>query len=328
MNSVVSEFLNTLPKRDRLTVIDARNVTEAVNSALKACLSSEQRPAPRGQPTRERTSALIRIQYPYDNIYINPVRKLNYSFMVAEWLWMTSGMNNADLILPFNSKLGMALDDEKLVFNGAYGPQITEQLEYVIAQLKGDSASRQAIISIWRPRPAKSADIPCTLDFQFLLRGNELHMTTHMRSNDVWLGLPYDLFNFTQIQWFIAQLLGVQVGTYTHFVGSLHLYERNVEDAVKVLGNEANVTKFIRENHVVYEIPSTATQTELIQLFVEAVAVKRSSFAQQTTAVKELCDRHPRYRHLIALLFGAPVLVKDHTVYHVALKPEAYGLIP
>src|SRR5260370_41880706 len=52
-----------------------------------------------------------------------------------------------------------------------------------------------------------------------------------MRSNDAWLGLPYDVFTFTRIQAYVAAAVGVEPGRYTHTVGSLHLYERDWERA-------------------------------------------------------------------------------------------------
>lgn len=56
-------------------------------------------------------------------------------------------------------------------------------------------------------------------------------MLAHMRSNDAFLGLPHDVFAFTMIQEILARKLDVEVGEYTHMVGSLHLYEEDEEDA-------------------------------------------------------------------------------------------------
>ena len=56
------------------------------------------------------------------------------------------------------------------------------------------------IINIWRENPRSSKDIPCTLSLQFFLREASdqlwLHTIATMRSNDAWLGVPYDTFNF------------------------------------------------------------------------------------------------------------------------------------
>jgi thymidylate synthase len=48
-----------------------------------------------------------------------------------------------------------------------------------------------------------------------------------MRSNDAYLGLPHDIFAFTMLQEIMARSLGVDLGTYKHAVGSLHLYRQH-----------------------------------------------------------------------------------------------------
>ena len=45
-----------------------------------------------------------------------------------------------------------------------------------------------------------------------------------MRSNDAWLGFPYDVFTFTTIQKILANCLGLRAGRYVHLVGSFHIY--------------------------------------------------------------------------------------------------------
>ncbi len=65
-----------------------------------------------------------------------------------------------------------------------------------------------------------------------------------MRSNDAFIGLPGDIFSFTMIQEMIARSLGIEVGTYKHLVGSLHLYEENRRTAERYLaeGYQESVT--------------------------------------------------------------------------------------
>jgi thymidylate synthase len=52
-----------------------------------------------------------------------------------------------------------------------------------------------------------------------------------MRSNDAYIGLPHDVFCFTMLQEIVARTLGYELGSYRHFVGSMHLYERHRNDA-------------------------------------------------------------------------------------------------
>ena len=64
-----------------------------------------------------------------------------------------------------------------------------------------------------------------------MIRRNRLHLISYMRSNDVYLGLPHDVFCFTMIQEVMARVLSLEIGTYKHMVGSLHLYDAHVEKA-------------------------------------------------------------------------------------------------
>ena len=97
--------------------------------------------------------------------------------------------------------------------------------------LSQDPLSRQATVSIWNNKEAyRTKDLPCTVNWSFMLRDGLLHMSTFMRSNDVWTGVAYDVPIFCRIQTAVAWALGAGVGTYHHFAQSMHLYERNLDD--------------------------------------------------------------------------------------------------
>ena len=73
--------------------------------------------------------------------------------------------------------------------------------------------------------------MPCTLGHRFYLRDGALHMHTGMRSQDLWLGFPYDVFTNTTLRELLAGWLDVAIGEYHHHVDSLHLYDHNHVDA-------------------------------------------------------------------------------------------------
>lgn len=64
-------------------------------------------------------------------------------------------------------------------------------------------------------------DVACTIGLQLLLRNVALHMSAYMRGNDACIGLLGDPFSFTFLQELAARMLGVDVGTYSHHVGSM-----------------------------------------------------------------------------------------------------------
>lgn len=216
------------------TLITGDTADEVYVSLLRAIYWRGEVVSPRSKVTRELRPAVVCLTDSLRNIVTHPLRNLNYQFMVAEWLWMASGLSDVETISFFNKNIAQFSDDGR-TFYGAYGPRIVAQLRYVIGTLKLDKDSRQAVMLIWREAPATTRDVPCTLTLQFLLRGRKLELVATMRSSDAWLGFPYDLFNFTRLQAGIAAELSVDLGPATLVLGSSHLYAEHFNSARRLL---------------------------------------------------------------------------------------------
>lgn len=224
------------------TMIVGETVNDLYVKTLDAILSNGVRVAPRGFGTIEIHPGLLCLLKPWNRILLHSARRLNPGFLCAEAVWILSG-SDASWIYDFNSKLLHYTDDG--VLQGAYGPRLrqwggrVDQFEEVLRLLQRDMTSRQATMVLFDPsRDFQSKrDVPCTNIFRFLVRGERLDMTTIMRSQDAWLGLPYDIFNSTLLHELFAGFLGVAVGTYYHFVDSLHLYEKDIPKAKIVVDN-------------------------------------------------------------------------------------------
>ena len=117
-------------------------------------------------------------------------------------------------------------------YHGAYGRRIGTQLGSAIRKIKRDHETRQAVINLWDSwldnTPGKR-DYPCTIALRLSMEDDKLDLDVVMRSNDVWLGTPYDWFQFSQLQLTAARLLDVEAGLYRHTVWSLHIYETDLE---------------------------------------------------------------------------------------------------
>lgn len=124
-------------------------------------------------------------------------------------------------------------------FWGAYGARVEVQVYEVVRKLQVDPWTRQAVIVLWDrflDNIPDKRDYPCTVALGFTLveqfsGRRQLDMNVTMRSNDAWLGLPYDMFQFTQLQHTVARVLGVATGVYRHTAWSMHLYETNLEES-------------------------------------------------------------------------------------------------
>lgn len=116
--------------------------------------------------------------------------------------------------------------------------------EWAKDSLVADRDTRQAILRFSLPEHQwmGNKDQTCTLHGYFQIRDNKLSLTINMRSNDLTLGLVYDL------PWFISLIYkmrdelkdvypGLEIGNYTHYVHNLHVYDRDEAKIKKMLGD-------------------------------------------------------------------------------------------
>jgi len=212
--------------------------------AIDDILTNGDPVAPRGKMTREmpQRTMVVDMRRPVLRV---PDRSLSYKFMAAEAFWILSGDDRVETISPYNSRIKDFSDDGERFF-GAYGPKIKAQLPYIVEKLMADEDSRQAGLTIWRECPPQTKDVPCTVAIFFNIRNGKLNAHVFMRSSDVWLGVPYDVFNFSMLSHLVCGLLNehrkfenaVKPGRLFLTAASSHLYETNWADAKLCLASE------------------------------------------------------------------------------------------
>ena len=90
--------------------------------------------------------------------------------------------------------------------------------------------TRQVVMEIWNPNfdlGYKTKDIPCNDIVMLKIRDGKLITTIGNRSNDLHLGLPTNVFQFSFLTELIGGALGIELGTQTHNSQSLHIYSWN-----------------------------------------------------------------------------------------------------
>ena len=204
--------------------------------------------SPRGQEIKEILNYQFEITDSTSCLYGNERRSSQYKYIAGELIWYFSGSNDLDFIsryANFWTKI-----DRGGILNSAYGHLIFKegyktaegisQFKWAHDALVKDKDSRQAIMHFNTPdhQYVGNLDFVCTLYGNFHIRNNKLHFSISMRSNDAILGLPTDIAFFSILHQQMHRLLketypDLELGSYTHKVDSIHIYDRHfalVED--------------------------------------------------------------------------------------------------
>lgn len=160
-----------------------------------------------------------------------------------------------------HSKFWERVTDDNRTVNSNYGKLLLHdrnlhnytQFEYAKDMLLRNPLSKKAVMTIYSNENAyKSNDNPCTMYLQFFIRPEndtlKLHLFVKMRSSDVWYGMPYDVPFFSLIQHLMLSELKegyskLEIGSYCHQSGTLHLYERNFNSCKDIFSIHTNERK-------------------------------------------------------------------------------------
>lgn len=202
----------------------------------------------RGMGTLEIYPTGFVLNNPRARCITNISRKWSFPLALGEFAWHMSGSNDVNFISHYAKLWGSFSEDGMTIQESCYGHKIftakakgLTQWDQVIKILIEDPSSRRAVLSFVcesDEKLAHSKDVSCISTVQFVIRNGALDAITNMRSNDVILGLPYDVFFVTMLQEILSEILFVNLGKYYHFSNSMHLYSRHKKLAVSIINSE------------------------------------------------------------------------------------------
>lgn len=187
--------------------------------------------------TKHLTDVTLVVNNIYHNVCLNQTRNLSLKYLIGEINWYMSGSNKVEDIGKY-AKMWYSLSDDGKTVNSAYGYRLFkkfgfDQFQFCIDKLKKNPYDRQCVLHIKEASNAPTKDTPCTCLLQFTCYQGRLNLHTYMRSNDVWLGTPYDIAFFMVLLQIASKETGIPAGKYYHTVGDLHLYEKHWDKSVK-----------------------------------------------------------------------------------------------
>jgi thymidylate synthase len=110
-----------------------------------------------------------------------------------------------------------------------------DQLQQIIDALKDPAqrTSRRLIMSAWNPCQLDEMALPpCHILCQFNVHdGNKLSCSMYQRSNDFFLGIPFNIASYSLLTHLIAKHCGLEAYEFIHFMGNCHLYDNAIDAA-------------------------------------------------------------------------------------------------
>lgn len=112
-----------------------------------------------------------------------------------------------------------------------------DQLTQLINGLKNDPNSRRHILSAWNVGELDQMALPpCHIMSQFYVNKNkELSCHMYQRSQDVFLGAPFNYASYALLTHMIAQVCGFGVGELIVSTGDTHIYQNHIEQVKEQL---------------------------------------------------------------------------------------------
>lgn len=249
-------------------------VNHCYPSAVATLVNYGSPVSPRNKDTLEIGPVIFSLER-MNEFFVTSVGKLiNIPFALAECIWILSGQNKVDVLEFYNSNISQFADDGEIW--GAYGKRLAShgQLDAVVAKLRRDPDSRQAVITYWDSHLDNvkgKRDYPCNVLSHLMIRDNKLEWTQFIRSNDALWGTPYNFIQFSVLMNYVANILGVETGNMTVISDSFHVYKdlhklNNLKEAKKI--RHFNLYKFFDQTYTPIDFRADPFQLSMAEKLI------------------------------------------------------------
>ncbi len=194
-----------------------------------------------------------------DGFPLLTTKKLHIKSILYELLWFLRGDTN----IKFLKDNGVTIWDEWATSEGELGPvygaqwrnwqgnngQNFDQVQALIDSLKSKPDSRRHIINGWNvallPDESKKpwenaanglmALPPCHVLYQFYVANGKLSASLYIRSNDLFLGNPYNTASLAFLTAMLAQQCELGLGEIIISIGDAHIYKNHLNQVEEIL---------------------------------------------------------------------------------------------
>ncbi|MCT4588549.1 MAG: thymidylate synthase [Carboxylicivirga sp.] len=171
-------------------------------------------------------------------------KKLHLKSIIHELLWFLKGSTNVKYLQDNGVRIWNEWAKEDGELGPIYGYQWRswpdykeghiDQIKEVIESIKNNPNSRRHIVSAWNVGAINDMQLPpCHILFQFYVADGKLSCQLYQRSADIFLGVPFNIASYAILTMMVAQVCGLEPGTFVHTLGDAHIYLNHI-DQVKL----------------------------------------------------------------------------------------------
>lgn len=175
------------------------------------------------------------------------LKKVHLPSVIHELLWMISGSTNVKYLQDNKVRIWNEWADENGELGPVYGSQWrnfgntgTDQIKKLEQSLRNNHRGRRHILSAWNPAEVDNMALPpCHMFAQFYVDGkNRLHCQMYQRSADLFLGVPFNVLQYSLLTIMLARVLDYEVGSFRHVLGDMHIYHNHIDLAYEMLDRD------------------------------------------------------------------------------------------
>jgi len=163
-----------------------------------------------------------------------------------------------------------------------------DQIQNVIERLKKDPDDRRLIINAWHAgylpipgiSPSENASLgrqslpPCHSFIQFWANSGKLKCQLYQRSCDAFLGVPFNIVQYSILTHMIAQVTGHEAAEFIWTGGDVHLYNNHLDQAKEQINRYPYLSPTLELNSGVKEIDNFVFDDFVIKDYTSHSAIK------------------------------------------------------
>ena len=184
-----------------------------------------------------------------DGFPLVTTKKTFFKGLAVEMLWFLKGDTNTRYLVENGVHIWDAWADDDGNLGPVYGKQwvrwagpdgeAINQIERLVDGIRTNPDSRRHIVNAWNVSDlSRMALPPCHMFYQFYVGNGRLSCQLYVRSNDLFLGAPFNIAEYALLIHMIAAQCDLDPGELVYTIGDAHIYANHMDQIEEQLARE------------------------------------------------------------------------------------------